>query len=226
MRRIMLALLTGAVTVAGAGHHAGALDSETIIRKTALGAGEGRATIPVHGLTSAPPGYVALCRRDPSACAPQSSATSAARSSERIVLTAERWIMLMAVNGYINDKVAPRTDRDLYGVEEHWTLPGEAGDCEDYVLLKRRELIARGWPESALLITVVLDEAGEGHAVLTVRTAQGDYILDNKHSRILHWRETRYTFIKRQSYRSPDQWVSLAPQPGQPSVAAASAWGR
>ena len=60
----------------------------------------------------------------------------------------------------------------------------------------------RGWPESALLITVVLDEQGDGHAVLTVRTAQGDFVLDNKHSRVLLWRDVPYTFIKRQSYRA------------------------
>jgi len=226
MRRIMLALLTGAVAVASAGRHAGALDSETVIRKTSFGESAGRLTIPVHGLTSPPPGYAALCRRVPAACGRQASTVPVAQSSERIALTTERWIMLMAVNGYINDKIAPKTDREIYGVEEYWTLPAEAGDCEDYVLLKRRELIARGWPESALLITVVLDENDEGHAVLTVRTAQGDFVLDNKHSRILHWRDTPYTYIKRQSYRSPDLWVSLAPQPGQPSVAAAGAWAR
>jgi len=226
MRRMMLALLTGAVAFAGAIHHAGALDSETVIAKTSFGESAGRATIPVHGLTSPPPGYIAFCRRNPAACGRQASAMSVAQGSERIKLTAERWIMLMAVNGYINDKIAPKTDREIYAVEEYWTLPTEAGDCEDYVLLKRRELIARGWPESALLVTVVLDEQDEGHAVLTVRTAQGDFILDNKHSRILHWSETPYAYVKRQSYRSPDQWVSLAPQPGQPSVAAAGARAR
>ena len=38
----------------------------------------------------------------------------------------------------------------------------------------------RGWPESKLLITVVRDENNEGHAVLTVRTDEGDFILDNR----------------------------------------------
>ncbi len=226
MRRIMLALLTGAVAVASSGHHAGALESETVVRKSSLGEGAGRVTIPVHGLTSPPPGYAALCRRNPASCGRGVATVPVAQGSERVQLTTERWIMLVAVNGYINDKIAPKTDRDLYGVEEYWTLPTTAGDCEDYVLLKRRELIARGWPESALLVTVVLDEKDEGHAVLMVRTAQGDYILDNKHSRILHWRDTPYTYIKRQSYRSPDLWVSLAPQPGQSSVAAAGAPSR
>jgi len=226
MRRIMLAVITGAVVFNGAVGYAGALDSETLVPKTFSEAGAGRVSMPVHGLTTAPPGYTALCRRKPAFCAGQARALRVAQRTERLALTAERWIMLMAVNSFINDRIAPKTDRALYGVEEHWTIPSTAGDCEDYVLLKRRELIARGWPESALLITVVLDEQNEGHAVLTVRTAHGDFILDNKDRRILHWRDTPYTFIKRQSYRSPDVWVSLASQPGQPSVAAAGARAR
>ncbi len=223
MRWIALALLMGLIALPGARENAAAFDSETIIQKSALPQRSGRATMPVHGLTGAPPGYVEFCRRNPGECRPQSQARSAVSRSERLNLTADRWVMLHAINSYINDTVAPRTDREIYGVEEHWTMPHDAGDCEDYVLLKRRELIKRGWPESALLITVVLDERGDGHAVLTVRTEQGDFILDNKHARILHWRDVPYIFIKRQSYRSPQLWVSLTPQLGRGAVAASGA---
>lgn len=221
MRRIMLALISAAVAFTGAARYAGALDSETVIRKSLRPALSGRASMPVHGLTSAPPGYTALCRRERQVCQRPYRAIPVAQRTERIALTAERWIMLMAVNSYINDRITPKTDRELYGVEEHWTLPSKAGDCEDYVLLKQRELIAQGWPRSALLITVVLDEQGDGHAVLTVRTAQGDFVLDNKHSRVELWRDVPYTFIKRQSYRSPNLWVSLTPRLGRSAVSAA-----
>ncbi len=44
------------------------------------------------------------------------------------------------------------------------------GDCEDYALLKRKMLMQAGWPREALLMTVVRDKKGEGHAVLTVKT--------------------------------------------------------
>lgn len=224
MRWIALALLMGLIALSGARQDAAAFDSETIIHKSALPQPRsGRATMPIHGLTNAPPGYVDFCRRNPRECRPQSKVRRASGGAERLDLTADRWIMLTAVNSYINDTVSPKTDRELYGVEEHWTLPRGAGDCEDYVLLKRQELIKRGWPESALLITVVLDEQGDGHAVLTVRTAQGDFVLDNKHSRILLWRDVPYTFIKRQSYRSPQLWVSLTPRLGRGAVAASGA---
>lgn len=223
MRWIALALLMGWLVFTGARQDAAAFDSQTTVQKTPLPERAGRATMPVHGLTNAPPGYVDFCRREPAECRSQSRVRRISGGDARLPLTADRWVMLNAVNSYINDRITPKTDRDLYGVEEHWTMPRGAGDCEDYVLLKRRELIKRGWPESALLITVVLDEQGDGHAVLTVRTAQGDFVLDNKHSRVLLWNETPYTFIKRQSYRSPQLWVSLTPRLGRGSVAASGA---
>jgi predicted transglutaminase-like cysteine proteinase len=108
-----------------------------------------------------------------------------------------------------------------YAVIENWTYPlSGKGDCEDYVLLKMSKLMERGWPQSVLLITVVRDEHGEGHAVLTVRTNRGDLILDNKHSRILAWKDTPYQFIKRQSAENPRQWESLIPAREGPTVAA------
>ncbi len=224
MRWIVLALLMGLVALSGARQNAAAFDSETTMHKSALPQPRaGRSAMPIHGLTNAPPGYVDFCRRHAAQCRPQTRSSRASGGAGRLHLTADRWIVMNAVNSYINDAVSPKTDRELYGVEEHWTLPRGAGDCEDYVLLKRQELIKRGWPESALLITVVLDERGDGHAVLTVRTKQGDFVLDNKHSRILLWNETPYTFIKRQSYRSPRLWVSLTPQLGRGSVAASGA---
>ena len=226
MRWILLVLFIVVAALAGAKQrNAAAFGGETDIDEASLPQRESRTTMQIHGLTNAPPGYVGYCRREAGECRQGSIARTSAAQQERLALTSERWIMLNAVNSYINDAITPKTDRELYGVEEHWTLPRSAGDCEDYVLLKRRELIKRGWPESALLITVVLDEHGDGHAVLTVRTAQGDFVLDNKHSRVLLWRDTPYTFIKRQSYRSPRLWVALTPLLKRGTVAAAGADG-
>ena len=89
---------------------------------------------------------------------------------------------------------------EIYGQTEYWTIPTTRGDCEDYALLKRKRLMARGWPASALLMTVVRDEKGEGHAVLTARTVQGDFILDNKVDEVKVWNRTRYEYVMRQSY--------------------------
>lgn len=159
----------------------------------------------VFGMSLPPIGHVRFCQRHPAEC----SATNAI--SRRIKLTSKRQGELEAVNEFVNRIINPVTDQQLYGRVEHWTYPNSDGDCEDYVLLKRKMLINKGWPESALLITVVLDENREGHAILTVRTADGDYLLDNKHSKIMSWNQSPYRFIKRQSYRDPRLWMSLVP---------------
>lgn len=159
-----------------------------------------------YGGTLPPIGHVAFCKRLPAECAAREEAML-----ERLVdLDEDHKRDLRKVNSLVNDMILPVTDQDLYGRVEHWTYPAGEGDCEDYVLLKRRLLVERGWPESALLITVVRDENDEGHAVLTVRTAQGDFILDNKRPEILAWNATDYKFVKRQSRRDPSSWVSLA----------------
>ena len=99
-------------------------------------------------------------------------------------------------------------------VVEYWTIPTTRGDCEDYALLKRKRLMELGWPASALLMTVVRDDRGEGHALLTARTVQGDFILDNKVDEIKIWYKTPYEFIMRQSYLNPQLWMSLDPNEG------------
>ena len=120
------------------------------------------------------------------------------------------WRDLVRVNRWVNETVKPMTDMDHWGVIEKWSLPTDGyGDCEDYVLLKRKMLIDAGWPREALLITVVRDKKGEGHAVLTVKTDKGEFVLDNQNENVLAWTETGYRFVKRQSQSDPNVWVSL-----------------
>jgi predicted transglutaminase-like cysteine proteinase len=83
-------------------------------------------------------------------------------------------------------------------------------------------LIQSGWPQEALLVTVVRDKRDEGHAVLTVTTDKGDYILDNQNEDILLWSKTGYRFVKRQSQSDPNMWVSL----GNPRPAIVTATSR
>jgi predicted transglutaminase-like cysteine proteinase len=101
------------------------------------------------------------------------------------------------------------TDQEIYGVEERWVMPTTVGDCEDYVLLKQKMLIQRGFAPSDLLITVVLQPNGDGHAVLVVRTDRGDFVLDNMRNKVLLWSDTEYTFLKRQSSKNAGQWVKI-----------------
>ena len=70
---------------------------------------------------------------------------------------------------------------------------------------------------------MVRDKKGDGHAVLTVKTDKGEFILDNQAEEILLWSETGYRFVKRQSQSNPNQWVSLGDTRPAVSTAAASA---
>lgn len=167
---------------------------------------------------SLPPiGYVTFCRDHEAECRPSGPIV------DREQLTAQRRNELGWVNRFVNQSVKPVTDLELYGKVEFWDYPSSGkGDCEDYVLLKRRMLIERGWPESTLLITVVRDENGEGHAVLTARTDVGDLILDNKRQQIVRWIDTPYTYVKQQSEGNPLVWSSLMPPSGDSSQITAS----
>jgi predicted transglutaminase-like cysteine proteinase len=148
------------------------------------------------------PAWTALCERDPPECAVDAGETEAIR------LTRAVWQTIRAVNARVNAAVEPLTDERHWGVADLWGLPEDGfGDCEDYQLQKRRLLVAAGLPRRALLMTVVVDEKGEGHAVLLVRTDRGDFVLDNKTAAVRPWDETGYVFVKRES--ASGAWASL-----------------
>ena len=158
--------------------------------------------------TRAPTGWIDFCVQLPRDCA------GGPTEPRDVVLTTAAWKTLVRINTWVNQKIKPMTDLEHWGVAEKWSYPDDGyGDCEDYVLLKRRLLIEAGWPREALLITVVRDRHGDGHAVLTVKTDRGEFILDNQNPNIELWLDTGYRFVKRQSQADPNVWVSLGDQP-------------
>lgn len=153
--------------------------------------------------TSIPVGAAEFCKSHAQECQPN------ARVVDAVTLTEARWAELLKINARFNQSVVPVTDQDLYHVAEFWTYPNGYGDCEDYALAKRRDLINAGWPASTLLMAVVRQTNGEGHAVLMVRTDRGDLVLDNQDGAISIWNQTPYKFIKRQSQANPGEWVDM-----------------
>jgi predicted transglutaminase-like cysteine proteinase len=171
--------------------------------------------VSIGASTRAPIGWVEFCADRPLEC---KATTSAPRD---VVLSNKAWTDLVRINKWVNENVKPMTDMEHWGVVEKWSYPDDGyGDCEDYALLKRRMLIEAGWPREALLMTVVREKNGNGHAVLTVKTDKGEFILDNQEERILLWSETSYRFVKRQSQSDPNRWVSLGDP--RPTIATAS----
>jgi predicted transglutaminase-like cysteine proteinase len=180
------------------------------------GAGNDRfAYVAVGEPTRAPIGWVEFCVEYKSECATRPAAP------RDVVLTQKAWDDLVKVNNWVNANVQPVTDLEHWGVVERWNYPDDGkGDCEDYVLLKRRMLMQAGWPREALLITVVRDKSDDGHAVLTVKTNRGEFILDNQESQVLAWNKTGYRFVKRQSQSDQNSWVSLG-EPRAPATVSA-----
>ncbi len=126
-----------------------------------------------------------------------------------VALTLERMAELQQVNDHVNSTIVEVSDMEQYGREDVWTLPTSGkGDCEDFALLKRKLLVQRGWPASALSVSLGMTAQGEAHAVLTVATNQGDYVLDNLRSAVLPAGRTGITFHSRQSGAKPGRWVS------------------
>jgi predicted transglutaminase-like cysteine proteinase len=166
--------------------------------------------------TRAPIGWIEFCVEYDPECKTTPS------KPRDVVLTTQAWKQLESVNLYVNTHVKPMTDMEHWGVVERWNYPDDGyGDCEDYVLQKRKMLMQAGWPREALLITVVRDKHGDGHAVLTVKADKGEYILDNQIDQILLWSDTGYRFVKRQSQSDPNVWVALGEPRGTPATAAA-----
>lgn len=156
------------------------------------------------GNTSIPVGHLEFCRTRPGECQGYDQVVPA------MALNDANWQQLVSVNAHYNQTIIPATDKDLYQVEEFWTYPTSGyGDCEDYALAKRRALIEAGWHPSTLMIAVVRQQDGSGHAVLIARTDRGDLVLDNQESLIRVWNETPYKFLKRQSQASAGHWVDM-----------------
>jgi predicted transglutaminase-like cysteine proteinase len=180
----------------------------------ALGWGQARAqqlaslpapTLRIESLGAAKliSGWVEFCHRAPAECAvdPDEPLT--------LTLTPKSWSVIVATNRVVNAAIKPITDQEHWGVGDRWDIPDDGyGDCEDYQLLKRRLLVKAGLPRRALRMAVVIDDKGEGHAVLMVRTDRGDFILDNKQTSVLPWNQTEYRFVKRES-DDGHSWVSL-----------------
>jgi predicted transglutaminase-like cysteine proteinase len=174
---------------------------------------------PVGGEASIPYGWVDFCNRHAEEC------TLGKLKPIDVRLTWQSWKTLNEINDEVNSVVEPISNLDHWGTTlDHWDYPVDGkGDCKIYALFKRKLLIERGFPRQALLMTIVRDLNGEGHAVLTVKTDRGDFVLDNLSDRVRPWSATGYQFYKRQAQEDPNVWLSLGGVIGtEPTEAAAN----
>jgi predicted transglutaminase-like cysteine proteinase len=169
------------------------------------------SSLPLHAMSDAhiaprshteqPSGFVGLCKKYSWVCT----------DTQEVAFTEEQMLKLARqVNTNVNKRVREVEDLAQYGTDEYWTLPtARGGDCEDIVLLKKKLLVEGGMSSSRLLMATVLDRRMNSHAVLVLRTASGDHILDNLNNRIIPWNRTGYTFLKMQDPASLNNWNSV-----------------
>ncbi|WP_091575881.1 transglutaminase-like cysteine peptidase [Mesorhizobium qingshengii] len=156
------------------------------------------------GLTSQPIGHYDFCKLNPGECSIRPTNLAPTPMTDGLMRK------LISITAKVNAAVKPMSDMEIYGKDEVWAYPDKGvGDCEDYVLEKRRELSHMSISLADLLITVVRKPDGEGHAVLTVRTDKGDYVLDNLTDKVKPWDQTGYRFLKRQAIDNTGRWVSI-----------------
>jgi predicted transglutaminase-like cysteine proteinase len=204
----------GNKTILARGALAGLIAVAALAASTASKADDRVLFISIGDTAKPPIGWVGFCIEYEPECKTKPT------QARDVMLTTQAWKDLERVNLFVNTHVKPMTDMEHWGVVERWNYPDDGyGDCEDYVLAKRKLLIQAGWPRQALLITVVRDKRGDGHAVLTVKTDKGEFILDNQIDQILLWSDTGYRFVKRQSQSDQNVWVSLGDPRGTPATA-------
>jgi predicted transglutaminase-like cysteine proteinase len=171
--------------------------------------------------TSVPYGWVDFCGRRPEEC------QLGTLKPLDVRMTKASFAQLDRINRSVNAAIEPMTNLAHWGTTlDHWDYPIDGkGDCKVYALYKRKLLIDAGFPRQALLMTVVKDLDGEGHAILTVKTDRGEFVLDNLTNEIRPWDATGYTYIKRQAQNDPNVWLDLGGVRGTRDIATAQRAG-
>ena len=178
--------------------------SLAILPATDARSAEGALFLPAKMAIAAPSGAYDLCDKYRWACAHSGADTKFTKNDLR---------QAIQVNRRVNRQIREVTDQSQYRKADYWTLPqSRRGDCEDFALLKKKELIQAGFAPQNLLLATVLDRRGRSHAILILRTIAGDYVLDNLNDKVKPWKKTRYTFLRMQDPVNPKMWVGVLTQ--------------
>jgi predicted transglutaminase-like cysteine proteinase len=160
-----------------------------------------------------PMAFTMYCLRYPAQCKPRGMLFRGGL----VHLTEARRSELMQVNLAVNGRIRPQRNEGGVATEE-WLINPETGDCNDYAVTKRHDLIAKGWPPRALLLSEVKLASGEHHLILVVRTQEGDVVLDNMTDSLRAWNRTPYRWVRMQTPADPSMWSTVAQGRGKRAV--------
>lgn len=152
--------------------------------------------ITTSSTTAAPLGLQIFCMTSPTHCA--------SAPATQLQMDSGLMSVLNSVNRSVNTSIRPQRR-----ATQVWTIGARVGDCKDYAMNKRAQLIARGVPAGALRLAIGFTARGEGHAVLVVRTDQGDFVLDNLTSQIKPFNQTGHTLLAMSS-NDPKRWNAIS----------------
>ena len=181
MKKIVLAALVSTIVALGS-------------TDVALASRGGQVSVQEQVSSAGPMSFQMFCAMNPAECR--------GGGASKIALNQETLDTLKRINGRVNRAIRPKLDSVYMQV---WRVNPSTGDCKSYVVSKRHELIKAGLPASALRIAYVKTRSGQGHAVLVVKTAQGDLALDSLTGEIKLFKETGYRLVAI-SQADPRRW--------------------
>ena len=193
--------------------NASTISLSSIVLFALLGPVQGRSLIEtgvVMPITEASPTlspfqHVRFCLRYPTDCKSDPAQTTT------VDLTAETLESMQRVNRDVNLSIMPVAKSDPVA-DGGWTISPTSGDCNDYAVTKRHELLQKGLPAKALRLAVVKTQSGIGHLVLVVSTSKGNLVLDNLTETIVPWQFTKYQWMKIQSSADARYWFEIKPR--------------
>lgn len=148
------------------------------------------------------------------------------RQDGALAMNKTLWTLANRINSRINTTLQPRSDMEVHGLFDVWSLPLSAGltygDCEDFALEKRAALINAGVPASALSMAVVYTPTLQTHAVLVLTTDQGEYVLDSLAPAILPWAQTDFIWVSREVDGDAFRWAQVKAEDAHPADRLAS----
>jgi predicted transglutaminase-like cysteine proteinase len=162
--------------------------------------------------TLAPFQHVRFCLRYPADC------RSSSDQANRVELNAQTMQLLDRVNRDVNLSITPRIKNYGGDLDDSWTIAPDTGDCNDYAVTKRHDLLESGLPSSALRLSVIKTASGVGNLVLVVATTNGDVVMDNLTASIRPWQITDYQWLKIQSANDPRFWNEIKSPGFAPSL--------